>query len=135
MIKTEHFVLGVHKSLQNQVIGDMISLLIILLNVPKPPLACKFFGESIPYYIKLVGDGLTNHILLMENVNFPMKEIYAINAHQIMQSLEVISVLNIKILKKIGSESCVSCKTDKMYYVKFVGFFAIQIIALLYGIK
>jgi len=37
---------------------------------------------------------------------------------------------------KFGTSSqCVNCKTSAMYYIKFVGFFGVQIIALLWGIR
>jgi len=37
---------------------------------------------------------------------------------------------------KFGSSStCINCNTDAFYYVKFAGFFGLQILAVLYGVK
>jgi len=64
-----------------------------------------------------------------------MKEIYAICARLIMRSLDVDYSYFLYLIFFLADESCVDCSSDSLYYVKFIGFFALRVAAVGYSIK
>jgi len=68
----------------------------------------------------------------MDFVQGPTKEIFVILVSLSMLSLEVRLVLTF--LKVLVGNECKNCSNDTMYYIKFVAFYGIQIITILYSI-
>jgi len=68
--------------------------------------------------------------------DFHMKETCVICVLEIMQSLDVNFIVVFLISKfLLADETCTDCSKDSLYYVKFIGFFALRIGAVCYSIK
>jgi len=67
-----------------------------------------------------------------ENVNSLMRGSFVTGAHLNMPNLEVKK--RYCIFNTQASNSCVSCRNDVFYYIKFALFFAIQVGLILYSI-